>query len=92
MKKKKKKNKFCKTENCNCNLKPVLHNLFPYYSPNCLMKSEFDLLKENLIDKNDLNDDSKAIISKIYNRVFKQNKDYTDKLYNQIQRIYKEYL
>ena len=56
------------------------------------MESEFDLLKNNLIDKNDLNSDNKEIITEIYNRVFKQNKDYTDKVYNQIERIYKEYL
>ena len=96
MKKSKKKkivnNKFCITENCKCDLQPVLNDLFPYYSPNCLTESEFDLLKDNLIDKNDLNSDNKEIITKIYNRVFKQNKAYTDKVYNQIQRIYKEFL
>ena len=96
MKKSKKKkivdNKFCITGDCKCDLQSVLYNLFPYYSPNCLTENEFDLLKDNLIDKNDLKDDNKEIITKIYNRVFKQNKSYTDKVYNQIQRIYKEYL
>ena len=85
-------NKFCLQINCECSAKPILDNLFPYYKPECLTEDEFDILKDNLIDKKDLLEDNKEHILKVYNRVFKQNREYGEKVYNHIERVYKEFI
>ncbi len=90
--KKSKESKFCITENCECSIKPMLDHLFPYYKPECLTEDEFNILKDNLIDKKDLSEDNKEELLKVYNRVFKQNRGYGDKVYNHIERIYREFI
>ena len=88
---KKKDNVFCEGDNCYCDMQKKLNDLFPYYMPNCLTEDEYNILKNNLIDKNKLSEDNKENLLSVYNSIFKQSRTYGDKVYNHLDRVYKEY-
>jgi len=85
MKKKKqvKETKFCEGGKCNCDTKKTLANIFPYHLPNCLTEAEFDSINTNTTPAEEL--------GYIYGRVFNSDNSYTEKRYNQLKRIAKEY-
>tara|TARA_R110001606_G_scaffold370648_1_gene527169 strand:- start:550 stop:810 length:261 start_codon:yes stop_codon:yes gene_type:complete len=82
-KKEKKKDKFCNGGKCNCEMKKKLIKIFPYHSPNCLTDVEYDLIGSRATPEEELGE--------IYARVFNSDSSYTQKRYNQLKRIAKEY-
>ena len=85
MRKKKqvKETKFCQSNNCKCDTQKTLAYIFPYHLPNCLTEAEFDSINTNTTPAEEL--------GYIYGRVFNSDNSYTEKRYNQLKRIAKEY-
>ena len=86
MKKKKeqKLNTFCGKSKCNCEMKSKLAKIFPYHLPNCLTESEYDALGTNATSFEELGE--------IYSRVFNSDNTYSEKRFEQLKRIRKEYI
>ena len=97
MKKKKKKikiekgNVFCEGDNCYCDMQETLNKIFPYYMPNCLTEDQYKSLKDNLIDQKLLSEDNINELLRVYKNIFRINRTYGIKVYNQLERVFKEY-
>ncbi len=74
---------FCKGDKCNCEMKKKLAKIFPYHLPNCLTDIEYDLIGSKATPEEE--------IGEIYGRVFNADNSYSEKRYNQLKRIIKEY-
>lgn len=88
-------------EDCGCDdRKEKLNYLFPYYKPECLTEDEFNYLDEYFkANKNTVHPQTQKKLLKIFNRIFKQNKEMTScsscfkkDLHNKLHRIYLEYI
>ena len=86
MKKNKKEtndNVFCVDSKCYCDMRIKLAEIFPYHQPNCLTESDYTLLSSG--DKPEIE------IGEMYGRIFNTDNSYSEKRYEQLQRIAQEY-
>ena len=82
-KKETKDNVFCVDSKCFCDMKQKLAEVFPYHQPNCLTEADYELLCS----------DSKPedLLGEMYGRIFNADSSYSEKRYEQLQRIAQEY-
>ena len=88
-------------DDCGCDeRRDKLNYLFPYERPLCLTEDEFNYLSEIFeTNKNRITTVEQNDLLKIYNRVFKDNREFTscgscflNGVFKRLERIYKEYL
>jgi len=83
IKKEKQESKFCTGETKNCSMTKKLAEIFPYHLPNCLTEVEYDSINNKSTSEEEL--------GFIYGRVFNSDSSYSEKRYNQLKRIAKEF-
>ena len=83
LKKEKKESKFCTGETKNCSMQKRLAEIFPYHLSNCLTEAEYDTINTKSTPEEEL--------GFFYGRVFNSDSSYSEKRYNQLKRIAKEF-